>query len=78
MTSEPKKFVKVTRKRRMKGVLVPLDQETWGTALKHSNIPLDTPLDQLRVTRYCTKSRNIILRVKHIDKIKPEELEMRR
>ena len=57
----------------MKGVIIQLDQETWETALKHSNIPTDTPLEDLRITRYCTKSRNIILRVKHIDKIPIED-----
>ena len=77
MTSQPKRWVKVTQKGRMKGVLAPLDQETWETALRESNIPVDTPLDDLRITRYCTKSRNIIIRVKHVNDIPEEELEDR-
>ena len=60
----------------MKGVEILINQETWENALKESNIPLDTPIEDLRVTRYWTKSRNIILRVKHIKDIPEDELEM--
>lgn len=57
----------------MKGVMVFINQEVWEDTLKHCNIPIDTPLDDLRYTRYSTKSRNIILRIKHIDKIPIED-----
>lgn len=50
-----------------------INQEVWEDVLKHSKIPIDTPLDDLRYTRYATKSRNIIVRVKHIDKIQIED-----
>lgn len=73
MYGDAKKWIKVRRKGRMKGVEIYLDQETWEMTLKNSNIPTDTPLDNLRVTRYFTKSRNIIIRVKHIDKIPIED-----
>lgn len=50
-----------------------INQEVWEYVLKQSKIPIDTPLDDLRYTRYATKSRNIIVRVKHIDKISIDE-----
>lgn len=78
MTSEPKLWVKPIQQGRMKGVYIPLDQETWENALKESNIPIDTPIEKLRIKRYMTKSRNILLRVKHIDKIPEDELNDRR
>lgn len=62
----------------MKGAYIPIDQDTWETALRESNIPLDTPVDELRVKRYCTKSRNIIIRVKHVKDIPEDELNDRR
>ena len=74
MPPEPKKWVKVSRRGRMKGVEVQIDQETWENALTQSGIPLDTPLEEIRVTRYMTRSRNILLRVQHISKIPKEDL----
>ena len=78
MSSDPKKWVKPRRNGRMKGVMLYINQEVWEDILKHCKIPIDTPLDDLRYTRYATKSRNIIVRVKHIDKIQKDELEMTR
>lgn len=44
---------------------------TITSSQKHR--PSLTGRDDLRITRYYTKSRNIIIRVKHIDKIPVEE-----
>ena len=65
--------MKPRRGGRQKGVMIFIDQEKWEYVLKQSKIPIDTPLDDLRYTRYATKSRNLIVRVKHIDKIPIED-----
>ena len=68
---ESNQLIKVHRRARMKGVELQIDGESWEHMLKHSKIPEDTPIEQLRVRRYPTKSGTIILR---ISKVPEEEL----
>lgn len=63
MTSEPKDLVKPIRSGRMKGVVIPIDAETWEYTLTRANIPLDTPVSQLRIRRYGASGGRIILKV---------------
>lgn len=64
--SEPLEFITPTRKQRMTGVNIPIDGETWNYTLEHAGIPIDTPLNQLKVRRYATKGGRIILKVMRV------------
>lgn len=86
MPPEAKRCVKPTRTGRMKGVLVPIDQNAWENMLRNAlkNVkdadgnPVtveDCPLEDLRITRYPTNSNTIQVRVRHISKIPIEELD---
>ncbi len=70
MMSEPKEFVKPTRKQRMTGVDIQIDGECWAYVLEHlfgtTGIPADTPLEELQVRRYACKGGRIILKVKRV------------
>jgi len=66
MTSEPQEFIRPQRKGRMTGVDIQIDGETWTDTLRKAEIPLDTPLDELRIKRYPCKGGRIILKVKRI------------
>lgn len=63
MSSEAHDFVRPYRSGRMKGVYVPIDQETWEHTLRMAQIPLDTPLSKIQIRRYPSKAKTIILKV---------------
>lgn len=63
MTSEPKDFVKPTRYGRMTGVNISIDGDTWEYVLNHAKIPIDTPLTNIRIRRYRSKHKCIILKI---------------
>ncbi len=63
MTSEPKEFVRAYRQGRMRGVMIPIDADTWEYCLKHAGIPLDTPLETIKIRRYATKGNRIIIKI---------------
>lgn len=63
MASEPKEFTRPSRTGRMTGVNVTIDGETWQYVLNHAGIPIDTPLSQIKIRRYATKGKRIILKI---------------
>lgn len=64
--TEAQEFVTPTRTQRMAGVDIRIDGETWNYTLENAGIPIDTPLDQLKVRRYATKGGRIILKVQRV------------
>lgn len=63
MASEPKEFTRPSRTGRMTGVNVTIDGETWQYVLNHAGIPINTPLSQIKIRRYATKGKRIILKI---------------
>jgi hypothetical protein len=63
MTSEAKEYVRPFRSGRMKGVMIPIDQETWERTLQMAGIPVNTPLDRLRIKRFAGKTKTILLKL---------------
>jgi hypothetical protein len=63
MTSEAKDYVRPIRSGRMRGVMISIDQETWERTLQMAGIPVNTPLDKLRVKRFAGKTKTILLKV---------------
>ena len=66
MSKESYLWIKPVRNGKQGGVRVYIDKETWETLLMERGIPLDTPLENIRLRRYQT-TNNLILTAKAVE-----------